>query len=314
MKSNLLTMKLVFRALILSFICACSSNNSEEIMPQTAIGRQLVESGMADDVTLDNESVVHDGIKLNELAFKTFGESQHIFVATINLNKLTFTPATKDDKNVPATGPESSAPLPIHAFAAEANGKTVWLGVNGDFYADPRRVMGLFYKDGVCINSQNFKGHDEVLYQLKNGETYVGQADEALEHGSNLLHALGGYGLLVKDGVVQNSYEEMGDLQNTHPRTSVGLSQDRKTMYIFVVDGRRKDSFFALGLTLPHLATMMKAVGCHDAINLDGGGSTTLIIRKVNDSGELTFPILNTPADERVPRSVTNSMLIIEKE
>ena len=106
----------------------------------------------------------------------------------------------------------------------------------------------------------------------------------------------------------------MGDLQNTHPRTSVGLSQDRKTMYIFVVDGRRKDSFFALGLTLPHLASMMKAVGCYNAINIDGGGSTTLIIRKVNDGGKPTFPILNTPADDRVPRKVTNSMLIIEKK
>lgn len=161
-------MKFILGALILSFSCACSNSNSEEAMPQTAIGRQLVESGMANDVTLDNESVVRDGVKLNELAFKTFGESQHIFVATIDLNKLTFTPATKDDKNVPATGPESSAPLPIHAFAAEANGKTVWLGVNGDYYADnPRRVMGVFYKDGVCINSQYFEGHDEVLYQLK---------------------------------------------------------------------------------------------------------------------------------------------------
>ena len=120
-------MKLILGALVLSFSCACSSSNSEEAMPQTAIGRQLLESGMVNDVTLDNESVVRDGIKLNELAFKTFGESQHIFVATIDLNKLTFTPATKDDKNVPATGPESSAPLPIHAFAAEANGKTVLL-------------------------------------------------------------------------------------------------------------------------------------------------------------------------------------------
>ena len=163
MKSKFLTMKFILVALILSFSCACSNSNSEEAMPQTAIGRQLVESGMANDVTLDNESVVRDGVKLNELAFKTFGESQHIFVATIDLNKLTFTPATKDDKNVPATGPESSAPLPIHAFAAEANGKTVWLGVNGDFYADnPLRVMGVFYKDGVCINSQYFEGHDEV--------------------------------------------------------------------------------------------------------------------------------------------------------
>ena len=59
---------------------------------------------------------------------------------------------------------------------------------------------------------------------------------------------------------------------------------------------------------------MMKAVGCYNAINLDGGGSTTLIIRKVNDVGKPTFPILNTPADDRVPRKVTNSMLIIEKE
>ena len=127
MKSKFLTMKFILGALILSFSCACSNSNSEEAMPQTAIGRQLVESGMANDVTLDNESVVRDGEKMNKLDFKTFGESQHIFVATIDLNKLTFTPATKDDKNVPATGPESSAPLPIHAFAAEANGKTVWL-------------------------------------------------------------------------------------------------------------------------------------------------------------------------------------------
>ena len=88
MKSKFLTMKFILGALILSFSCACSNSNSEEAMPQTAIGRQLVESGMANDVTLDNESVVRDGVKLNELAFKTFGESQHIFVATIDLNKI----------------------------------------------------------------------------------------------------------------------------------------------------------------------------------------------------------------------------------
>lgn len=70
MKSKFLTMKFILGALILSFSCACSNSNSEEAMPQTAIGRQLVESGMANDVTLDNESVVRDGVKLNELAFK----------------------------------------------------------------------------------------------------------------------------------------------------------------------------------------------------------------------------------------------------
>ena len=47
MKSKFLTMKFILGALILSFSCACSNSNSEEAMPQTAIGRQLVESGMA---------------------------------------------------------------------------------------------------------------------------------------------------------------------------------------------------------------------------------------------------------------------------
>ena len=73
MKSKFLTIKFILGVLILSFSSACSSSNPEEAMPQTAIGRQLVESGMANDVTLDNESVVRDGVKLNELAFKTFG-------------------------------------------------------------------------------------------------------------------------------------------------------------------------------------------------------------------------------------------------
>ena len=44
MKSKFLTMKFILGALILSFSCACSNSNSEEAMPQTAIGRQLVES------------------------------------------------------------------------------------------------------------------------------------------------------------------------------------------------------------------------------------------------------------------------------
>lgn len=73
MKSKFLTMKFILGALILFFSCACSNSNSEEAMPQTAIGRQWVESGLINDMILNSVSVVRDGIKLNELAFKTFG-------------------------------------------------------------------------------------------------------------------------------------------------------------------------------------------------------------------------------------------------
>lgn len=73
MKSKFLTIKFILGVLILSFSSACSSSNPEEAMPQTAIGRQWVESGLVNDMILDSVSVVRDGIKLNELAFKTFG-------------------------------------------------------------------------------------------------------------------------------------------------------------------------------------------------------------------------------------------------
>ena len=110
-------------------------------------------------------------------------------------------------------------------------------------------------------------------------------------------------------------YGNIGDIAtDTHPRTSIGISKDRKTLYLFVVDGRMKDSYYSKGLTLEQLAILMEAVGCYNAINLDGGGSTTLIVRKESEDGGLKFPILNTPTDDNGPREVTNSILIIEKQ
>lgn len=50
-----------------------------------------------------------------------------------------------------------------------------------------------------------------------------------------------------------------------------------------------KDAFYAKGLSLPQLAILMKSVGCYNAINLDGGGSTTLVARKVRGDGTFFF-------------------------
>lgn len=301
--------------MIMAISCACSDDKSEANQP-TQIGELISKSGIVDRMDLDCMSALRDGIELTELAFNVGEDRQHIFVAKVDLTKLTFTPSTKDDRNVPASGEDYDAIIPVHAFAAERNGKTVWLGTNGDFYAtNPIRVMGVFFKDGVNLNSNFVKGHDAVLYMLKNGEAYVGLAGEALAHGNELYHALGGYGTLVNNGEVNMDYENIGVLTTeVHPRTSVGISQDRKTLYLFIVDGRRKDAFYANGLSLAHLAILMKSVGCYNAINLDGGGSTTLVARKVREDGTFSFPILNTPADDRVPRRVTNGLLIIEKK
>jgi hypothetical protein len=61
-----------------------------------------------------------------------------------------------------------------------------------------------------------------------------------------------------------------------NPRTGMGLSADRRTLYVVVVDGRQDDS---VGAGLDDLANLMRDLGAHDAINLDGGGSSTLYVR-----------------------------------
>ena len=62
-----------------------------------------------------------------------------------------------------------------------------------------------------------------------------------------------------------------------HPRTVVGLDKDGSTLTILTVDGRRAG--VSIGMTGPELGEEMKRLGCDTAINLDGGGSTELVLR-----------------------------------
>ena len=61
-----------------------------------------------------------------------------------------------------------------------------------------------------------------------------------------------------------------------HPRTAFGLSRDRKTFVILAVDGRQPG--YSEGATCADLADLLLREGCWDAINMDGGGSTSLVI------------------------------------
>jgi exopolysaccharide biosynthesis protein len=60
-----------------------------------------------------------------------------------------------------------------------------------------------------------------------------------------------------------------------NPRTAVGLDSDRDVLWFVVVDGRRGEA----GMTLPELASFFQSLGVGDAINLDGGGSSVMVVR-----------------------------------
>lgn len=91
--------------------------------------------------------------------------------------------------------------------------------------------------------------------------------------------------------------------QVTAGRTAVGISQDASKLFFVTIDGRRAD---ADGQTIQELAQLMKDIGAWNAINLDGGGSTTLVGRP---AGTDQVQLLNTPSDGN-QRLVSNALVI----
>ncbi|WP_199431399.1 phosphodiester glycosidase family protein [Qaidamihabitans albus] len=91
------------------------------------------------------------------------------------------------------------------------------------------------------------------------------------------------------------------DTRALAPRTAAGASADGRTAYLVVVDGRSTSS---AGMSVAGLAGLLRSFGAADAVNLDGGGSSTLVLR---EPGQDRVTVRNTPSDGR-PRAVANGI------
>jgi hypothetical protein len=113
---------------------------------------------------------------------------------------------------------------------------------------------------------------------------------------------VGGAGLLIRDGqnVEDWSIERFsqGFAENRHPRTMIGSSADG-TIWLVTVDGRQPD--LSVGMTLLELRALARRLGLVNALNLDGGGSTTMWVE-----GE----VVNRPSDPVGPRKVSDALLV----
>ena len=110
---------------------------------------------------------------------------------------------------------------------------------------------------------------------------------------------LGGNPMLVAQGVVQTAtVARAGDFYERHPRTAVGVTGAGQLLLV-VVDGRQPG--YSGGMTLVELAELMRSLGAHTAMNLDGGGSATMFANGI---------VLNRPSDGR-ERAVVNALLVL---
>lgn len=96
------------------------------------------------------------------------------------------------------------------------------------------------------------------------------------------------------------SFEAFGQSygENRHPRTAIGVDADALRAWLVVVDGRQPD--LSEGASLNDLIAIFRDLGAEDAMNLDGGGSTTLVVRRAGDTVVLNSPIhTGVPGRER---------------
>lgn len=115
---------------------------------------------------------------------------------------------------------------------------------------------------------------------------------------TDAINAIGGGTLLLKNGQFA---EITHNVSGRHPRTAVGISKDQKTLYLVTVDGRQGHS---VGATLPEMAEVMLHIGAWSALNLDGGGSTSMVVRDLDWKVQQA----NSPSENR---KVANSAAII---
>lgn len=141
---------------------------------------------------------------------------------------------------------------------------------------------------------------------------------EALEVGDEVIfsyamlrtdvkEAVGGITHLVKAGQIADDTEmsKLSHAKQRNPRTAIGFTGTK--MYMVTVDGRQTG--VADGITLPELANYLVGLGVQEALNLDGGGSTTLVTRR---PGEFELSLANVPSDGNM-RPVANGLALISK-
>ena len=244
------------------------------------------------------------------------GEPVRVFTMTADLSRVSAICGTPEAK--PVFEPHKISRVIEEAEAVEAQGGKVLGAVNGDFFD----MFGDGHPSGLCVSMglavANPESNNPFFAILRTGEPYIGYLagrsprDDNAPRLEDIAEAIGGGQVIVRNGRTDEiaPLEPFGE--RTHPRTAYGISEDRKKVIATVVDGRRPE--WSNGAALAELAKIMTDHGAYTALNTDGGGSSTFIVRA---GGGLEM--LNHPADlvrptEDLIRPLFDSLIFVERE
>ena len=122
--------------------------------------------------------------------------------------------------------------------------------------------------------------------------------------------AVGGFPVLVRDSAEVPGLDSAGAATFApvrHPRTIVGVSSRGRRILLITVDGRQPG--YSLGTTNRESARLALELGATEAINLDGGGSTAMVVARLGADSK-RFEVVNKPSDPQGERAVGNALVV----
>ena len=214
-------------------------------------------------------------------------------------------PARETVAAIVSRQPGAIAAINAGFFSLETGRPTDFLKVAGDVVSGTRRARGavaFLDRDGVIellfdrvkVSARGARPEYEPLLGTS-------PADWARAE-----HAVGGAGLLLRDGREVTDWApeviSAGFDTTRHPRTMIG-SDGEGAIWLVTIDGR--NLAISLGMTFTELQKLSKRLGLRSALNLDGGGSTTMWI-----DGK----IVNHPSDRGGARKVSEAILVVPRQ
>jgi hypothetical protein len=124
--------------------------------------------------------------------------------------------------------------------------------------------------------------------------------------------AVGGRPMLLRDGNILADVDSAGQASfnvGRNPRSAAGISEDGRRVILAVIDGRQAP--YSDGASLRETAMLMLALGARDAINLDGGGSSALVVADTTLRGAMR--VVNRPSDREGERAVGDALAVVDR-
>lgn len=276
---------------------------AQAVNSHTSIGRQLEKrTDLISKMLGDTVYTIVPGLTETDLNYiNTRGEPMHVFILQADLSKKDIHLELLTPFNKPAIGRQTITDMIRYANAKQHR---VVAAVNGDFFnLDSGAPLGIAYKDGIAVKD-TFNTNKEQqgltylgLSTLK--KIFIGTRQDGRAVWSKLNFAAGSGVYLVKDfkPVKQT-------IKAIHPRTCVGIAPNNK-IYFMVADGR--DPGYSMGMNYSEMGIVMETLGVKDAVNLDGGGSSEIVVK---NPGTKQYEVRNKPSD-KAERPVSNAWAII---